>query len=143
MTFQRKKILKSMLAFSLCTLTMSAFALSQNLGQISAQIYGNLSNLSKLITAGSYVAGLGFSIGAIMKFKAHKDNPTQVPVGTPAALVFIAASLLFLPSILGTTGATIFSDGGTVATSTGTAWNPADLTGDPADLTGDPADLQG
>lgn len=63
----------------------------------------SLSNVAELITVGSYLAGLAFSIGAIMKFKQHKDNPTQVPVGTPVALVFIAAALLFLPSILGLT----------------------------------------
>ena len=57
-------------------------------------------NVTKLITAGSYLAGLGFSIGAIMKFKQHKDNPTQVPIGTPVALMFIGAALLFLPTLL-------------------------------------------
>jgi hypothetical protein len=63
----------------------------------------SFSQVAELITAGSYLAGLGFSIGAIMKFKQHKDNPTQTPIGTPIALVFIAAALLFLPSILGVT----------------------------------------
>lgn len=29
------------------------------------------------------------------------DNPTQIPIGTPIALAFIAAALEFLPSILG------------------------------------------
>ncbi len=75
-------------------------------GNLAAQITSSFSNLTKLITAGSYLAGLGFSVGAIMKFKQHKDNPTQIPVGTPIALVFIAAALLFLPSILGTAGQT-------------------------------------
>jgi hypothetical protein len=28
------------------------------------------------------------------------DNPTQIPIGTPIALVFIAAALLFIPSVL-------------------------------------------
>lgn len=27
-------------------------------------------------SSGSYVAGFGFAVGAILKFKAHKDNPT-------------------------------------------------------------------
>ena len=44
---------------------------------------------------------------AIMKFKMHKDNPTQVPIGTPVMLTFIAAALLFLPSILNVTGSTM------------------------------------
>lgn len=66
-------------------------------------------NIASLITAGSYVAGFGFALGAILKFKQHKDNPTQIPVGTPIALVFIAAALLFLPTLLPATGATDFA----------------------------------
>lgn len=68
-----------------------------SLGEMAEQITSSYSNLTKLITAGSYLAGLGFSIGAIMKFKQHKDNPTQIPIGTPRALEFIAAALLFFP----------------------------------------------
>lgn len=60
----------------------------------------SFSNVAKLITAGSYLSGLAFSIGAIMKYRQHKDNPTQIPIGTPIALVFFAAAILFLPSIL-------------------------------------------
>ncbi|MGB6985596.1 MAG: hypothetical protein WBD74_06410 [Candidatus Aquilonibacter sp.] len=66
-------------------------------------------NIASLITSASYVAGFGFALGAILKFKAHKDNPTQIPVGTPIALVFIAAALLFLPTLLPVTGATDFA----------------------------------
>ena len=125
----KKSILSTLLILCLTLLSANCLA-SEALGTVSANIYGNLTNLSKLITAGSYIAGLGFAIASIMKFKAHKDNPTQVPVGTPAALVMIAASLLFLPSILGTTGATIFADGGEVATAEGTAWIPPTFSDD-------------
>ncbi len=97
------------------------FAADQNLGGIASTIYNSFGQLAKLITAGAYLAGLGFAVGAIMKFKQHKDNPTQVPIGTPIALVMIAACLLFLPSILGVAGQTIFT-GGTTAGSTGMAW---------------------
>ncbi len=93
------------------------------IGGMASSITASFENLSKLITAGSYLAGLGFAVGAIMKFKQHKDNPTQIPIGTPIALVFIAASLLFLPSILDVAGATMFGSGGaTVAGPTGTAY---------------------
>lgn len=80
--------------------TSSTSSGQETTGSIATNITGTFSNLTKLVTAGSYLAGLGFAVGAIMKFKQHKDNPTQVPVGTPIALVFIAAALLFLPSIL-------------------------------------------
>lgn len=94
---------------------------SPSAGTIASTIYSSFTNLAKLITAGAYLAGLAFAIGAIMKFKQHKDNPTQVPIGTPIALVFIAAALLFLPSILGVAGQTIFG-GGTTAGPSGSAW---------------------
>lgn len=93
------------------------------IGQVAASITTSFSNLAKLITAGSYLAGLAFSIGAIMKFKQHKDNPTQIPIGTPIALVFIAAALLFLPSILSVAGHTMFgASGGTTAGPSGTVF---------------------
>ncbi|MDI9817888.1 type IV secretion protein IcmD [Tatlockia sp. PL877] len=95
-------------------------AAGKTLGNMATSITNSFTSLAKLITAGSYLAGLGFSIGAIMKFKQHKDNPTQIPIGTPVALVFIAAALLFLPSILGVTGQTMFGEAGTVAGPTGT-----------------------
>lgn len=97
-------------------------AASTSLGTMASNITGTFTSLTKLITAGSYIAGLGFSIGAIMKFKQHKDNPTQIPIGTPVALVFIAAALLFLPSILGVAGQTMFGASGSVAGPTGTVY---------------------
>ncbi len=106
-------------SLSLLVLAGDAAAVG-NIGDMAANITGSFSALAKLITAGSYLTGLGFSVGAIMKFKQHKDNPTQIPIGTPIALVFIAAALLFLPSILGVAGGTMFgSSGGTVAGATG------------------------
>ncbi len=91
-------------------LMFSMHASADTIGGMASNITGSFTSLTKLVTAGSYLAGLGFSIGAIMKFKQHKDNPTQIPIGTPIALVFIAAALLFLPSILGMTGSTMFGD---------------------------------
>jgi intracellular multiplication protein IcmD len=105
----------------LLLLTGEAVA-AQSLGDMASSIYGTFTNVTQLITAGSYLAGLAFSIGAIMKFKQHKDNPTQIPIGTPIALVFIAAALLFLPTILDITGVTMFGKKGTVAGPTGTVY---------------------
>jgi intracellular multiplication protein IcmD len=91
------------------------------IGDVASQVTQSFTQLAKLITAASYLAGLGFSIGAMMKFKQHKDNPTQIPVGTPVAMLFIAAALLFLPSILKVTSMTMFGpSGGQTATPLGT-----------------------
>lgn len=100
--------------FCLC-LGSAAFAAVSGIGSIAANVTGNLANIAKLVTAGSYVAGMAFAVGAIAKFKAHKDNPTQIPIGTPIMLLFVAAALIFIPSVFKTTGSTLFGASGTVA----------------------------
>lgn len=110
------KTLKTVLLFisslvALLCLTDLAFAAeSKDFGSVAKKLTSGFGAIAQLITAGAYLAGLGFSVGAIMKFKNHKDNPSQVPIGTPIAMTFIAAALLFLPSILGVTGGSLFDD---------------------------------
>ena len=82
-----------------------------NLGKVASTITSSFSQLAKLITAGAYMAGIGFCMASMLKFKAHKDNPTQIPIGTPIALLFIGAALIFLPNIFRIAGYTVF--GGT------------------------------
>ena len=87
-------------------------AAALNVGDMASNVYKNFAQLTKLIIGGSYLAGIGFAVGAVMKFKAHKDQPTQITVGTPVALVFISAALLFLPTILHIAGGTMFGGSG-------------------------------
>lgn len=108
--------------FFMTLISREAAAGGLTLGGMASSMIKTFTSVTRLITAGSYLAGLGFSIGAIMKFKQHKDNPTQIPIGTPIALVFIAAALLFLPTILGMTGQTMFGGSGSTAGPTGTVY---------------------
>jgi intracellular multiplication protein IcmD len=89
----------------------AASASGVGIGAVAKTVQSNLSNVAKLITAGAYVAGMGFGVGAIVKFKAHKDNPTQVAISVPIAMLFIAAALLFVPSVFKSTGQTLFVSG--------------------------------
>ncbi len=91
----------------------------QDLGKVAANITGTMTNVAKLITAASYVAGVGFALMGMLKFKAHKDNPQQVPLSQPIVLLAIAAGLVFLPSLITTTGATVFGSSAKNATSQG------------------------
>ncbi|MEN9916916.1 MAG: Dot/Icm secretion system protein IcmD [Pseudomonadota bacterium] len=81
------------------------------LGDMALKITESFEGLAKLITAGAYMAGIGFVMASMLKFKAHKDNPTQIPIGTPIALLFVGSALIFLPHIFIIAGYTIF--GGT------------------------------
>ena len=99
-----KRGLKVLGYVGVCTLlsamSAEAFAATTSFGTIASNITGSLANIATLIVSGSYVAGMAMAGAAILKFKAHKDNPTQVPLGTPIALLFVAAALLWLPSIM-------------------------------------------
>ncbi len=101
------KIGAAVTGVTLIFLSGAAFA-TQTLGGMASNVLTSFAAIGKLITAGSYIAGLAFSVGAIMKFKAHKDNPQQIQIGQPIGLILIAAALLFMPTLLETLGATMF-----------------------------------
>src|SRR5210317_611881 len=86
----------------------SAFADSATLGTLAANVTGSFQAIGELMTGVAYLAGLGFGISAVFKFKQHKDNPTQIPIGTPFALLAVSVVLIFLPSIYKPAGQTIF-----------------------------------
>ena len=92
------------------TLAISALAKdcgeAVNLGTLACNISSTFTDIAKLMMGISYVAGIGFFIGAIFKFKQHKDNPTQIPMGTPIALLVVAVCLVFLPYIIQASGST-------------------------------------
>ena len=90
-----------------------------SIGAIATTVTSSFYGIAMLITAGSYIAGMGFALGAILKFKQHKDNPQQIPIGTPIALLFVAAALIFLPTVFGTANQTIFGGSGVVGGPTG------------------------
>jgi intracellular multiplication protein IcmD len=112
------------LTLTVCGLAMAGEAAPASsggptIGSIATTVTANFSNLAKLITACAYVCGLGFFVGAILKFKQHKDNPTQIPIGTPIAMLFVAASLVFLPTIFNITGNSVFGTAHQAGTATG------------------------
>ncbi len=113
--------LKAVFVLSVMTgVLFSGAAYAQDLGTVADNVTATFDNMAKLITAASYIAGLGFAVASILKFKAHKDNPQQITVGVPIALMFVAAALIFLPSMFDVAGNTLFgSSGGTYAGVTG------------------------
>jgi len=84
---------------------------TETIGSIAERITGSFTQLGQLILAIAFVAGLGFTMASIFKFKQHKDNPTQIPLGTPIAMLAIGIALIFLPGIISPAGATLFGGG--------------------------------
>jgi intracellular multiplication protein IcmD len=111
-------VIIGMLFLGFCTTYVLA-ATNATLGTIASNVSGTLENVIKLITAGAYMAGFALTVGALFKFKQHKDNPQQTQLGTAIAMLLVGVSLVFLPSILSTGGETIFGGTKTPATSNG------------------------
>ena len=108
----KKHGLKTALSLSVL-MTASVYAADSNLtgiGAMAARITDSMNAVAQLIGSAAYVAGLAFFMGALLKFKQHRDNPTQVPIGTPFTYFGIAVCLVFLPNLLTSTGETVFSD---------------------------------
>lgn len=88
-----RTLLSLVLAGAIVPTLLPGQAWAQSTAQTTAQtLDSRFGNLTVLITAESYIAGIGFSVGAILKFKMHKDNPTQVPIGTPIGSLLHALS---------------------------------------------------
>lgn len=116
-----KRVILAALAVTCFVVGTAALAAVSGVGSVAATVTSNLANVAKLITAASYVAGMAFAVGAVVKFKAHKDNPTQIPIGTPIALLFVGAALIFIPTVFKVSGATLFGGSGAVAGVSGIA----------------------
>ena len=92
----------------LLALSGCGYAEVQTLGEMGMAIAGSFGSISKLIIATAYISGIGFGIAAIFKFKQVKDNPTQIPISTPFALLAVSALLVFLPGVFVPAGLTLF-----------------------------------
>jgi len=60
----------------------------------------SLGYILQIATACSYLAGFGLVIGALFKFKAHKENPAQVELGKCVVQLIVGLALIFLPTII-------------------------------------------
>jgi len=83
---------------------------AMTLGDMAETLTKSFAQFGKMMIGLAYVSGIGFGISAVFKFKQHKDNPTQIPVSTPFALLGVSCLLVFLPGIYTPAGATLFGD---------------------------------
>lgn len=104
----------------------TAFATGTDIAAVATTVTTEVNAVAKLLSVTSYVAGVGFALGGILQFKAHKENPQQTPLSKPVVMIVVAACLLFLPTILAIAGATLF---GSSATSAASAGGGASLSG--------------
>ena len=81
---------------------------SNSLFGTAARLTEIFPDLMNVIVGSAYLAGLGFSIAAMIKLKAVRDNPQQNPVTMPLAYIIIAVLLVFMPSLITPVSETLF-----------------------------------
>ena len=131
--FNQRGLWVSLLAILFIMMLTPAFAAdagddTAGLAGVANKVTQGVGTIVSAISAAAYLAGIGFGLGSILKFKQHKDNPTQIPVGTPIAMLFIAVALVFLPSIIKMTGQTLFGEEGHAGGAKGSGINIIDET---------------
>ena len=104
-----KRVLSAVVGFLsfYATCVLADNGTGTTIGSVASNVTGTLSNVLKLLTAGSYVAGFGLVVGALFKFKQHKENPQQTQLGTCITMLIIGICLIFLPSIISVGGGTL------------------------------------
>lgn len=101
---------------------ITADSVVTDLGGMACKLAGSFKAIGHLMIGLAYISGIGFGIGAVFKFKQHKDNPTQIPIGTPFALLTISVLLVYLPSIYVPAGNSLFGTGAKQGGFSGAGW---------------------
>lgn len=89
-----------------------AFASAQNAGAIAANVTGNFSDISKLLTGGAYVLGAGGVFHGIHKFwqKSH-DQGNQVKASHYMIPIVAGGAFIAVAATAGVPVATMFGSG--------------------------------
>ena len=81
-----------------------------DIGDMAQAFSGSSLNYGKLIIGLGYLSGLGFGIASVYKFKQYKDNPPQIPIGTPFALLLVSILMVTMPGLINVTTSSIFGE---------------------------------
>ncbi len=101
------KVALSVVASVLGFYVSSVLAEATNIGTMASDVTSTLGNIAGMLQGASYVAGIGLTIGSLFKFKQHKENPQQAPLGSCMAMLLVGISLIFMPSLVNIAGGTL------------------------------------
>ncbi len=109
-----KALLPTLSMLGLTTLLSNpayAYLTSPSLGTVARNVTGFTGEFAHLIMAIAFIIGFGFAVGAIVKYKAYRDNPQNISLSVPITLFFVALAFLFLGVLLSVSGETVFGPG--------------------------------
>lgn len=104
-----------MLSFQMITLGIIAFAqkvyADVSLGEASENIIGVLSSFQELAFKACYILGSALLLGALIQYRQHRNNPTEVRLSQPVFLLILGLVVILIPFLVKiSAGATILTD---------------------------------
>ena len=87
------------------------FSSAITVNEIADRIISQLYEVRFLIINMAYICGLGFLFASFFKFKQHKDNPTQNPVGNPIMYLILGVFLMYMGNFEMPLKETLFGSG--------------------------------
>lgn len=106
MKFNKKLTVLTVALLAAAIIPEAAFA-AQTVGDIARNLTSSTTDVTKAVGAISTACGFVMAFIGALKFKAHKDNPREVPISMPIVYLIVAALLLFLPTLITTTAVTV------------------------------------
>ena len=83
---------------------------TRTIGEMFTGLAKYVTDIRNLMTIVTVLSGFSFVVASFFKFKQVKDNPTQIPIGTPFALLGVGVALIFLPSLIKPAAESLFGD---------------------------------
>ncbi len=91
----------AMLAFTFFHVSpVHAQVAAGSIGDLILNLEWQLFSFPRLMTAVSYLLGLGFGVWGIVQFVNHADSPSQIPINNPIRMLIACAFFLGAPTLV-------------------------------------------
>ena len=95
------------LGVALTALAVDPAMAQTGLNKVTTELRGQMGGVADLLSAVSYIGGVGFGIKAALKLKEHNETKGQTPLSQPITMGIVAALLIALPTFLKTATETL------------------------------------
>ena len=96
------------LGVALTALAVDPAMAQTGLNKVTGELKNQMGGVADLLSAVSYIGGVGFGIKAALKLKEHNESKGQTPLSQPITMGIVAALLIALPTFLKTATETLF-----------------------------------
>jgi intracellular multiplication protein IcmD len=72
---------------------------AMSVGDAASSLMGPMGLLKKIMNDICLIAGVAFLLGALLQYRAHRENPSQVRLSTPFFMLILSLAFFGLPYV--------------------------------------------